>query len=770
MKYQKNKSQDLTNEIKKLHGELVVKINDHDYKYYVLAEPTISDSEYDLLMKELIKLEEEYPELSTPDSPTNRVGGEPTKEFTTVKHSIPMLSIEKANSYEDLIRFDKRIRGILETDNYQYYCELKIDGVSLSVKYTGGGFLLAVTRGDGEFGDDITANAKTIKSIPLKIRSNNKLILDFEVRGEVYISKKDFQEMNEELKLIGEKPFANPRNCAAGTLKLLDPKIVASRPLKVFIHSLIAENIQLQSESLNFLKNLNFAINSNSKICKNISEVFDFCENWKNKRDLLDYEIDGIVVKVDNLQQQEKLGLKSKYPVWANAFKFPPRIDKTKIKGITFQVGRQGTITPVAELEPIELYGSVISRATLYNEDFINMIDLHTNDTVLIAKGGDVIPKIIEVVKSDRKEDSIKFKFPKSCPACNSDLIKEQLNTNDRKEIAWRCANIALCPAQLIGRIELFSQRSALDIESLGGMVAENLIKNELIKNPLDLFDLKLNQLATLNLGTKEQKRILGKKNATKILNSLQKAKSLPLSKWIFALGIRDIGIDTAIKIAKLHNTFNDIVNSNLISGIVKLENLYVELYKYSPYSRINKIINDEEIKILKNKYNTIKEEINKLGGELENINAVKKSKSQQLKLTNINNNKNIKESNAVPKYIKFIGVESAKSVLEFFNSKVGKNFILRIKELHINPLGKNVLNETSNKLKGKIFVLTGTLKNLSREKVKNIIEDNGGKTNSIISKNVDYVVVGDNAGSKLNKAKELNIQTLNEEEFLKLI
>lgn len=533
-------------EAKKEIDELKKIIEEQNYNYYVLANPKISDFEFDDLLKKLISLENQFPDLITTDSPSQKVGGEVSKKFPVVKHDTPMLSLANAYSFEDLREFENRIKKILGNEIFQFVCELKIDGVSLSAKYVNGSLSQAATRGDGETGEVITNNAKTIKSLPLKIKKINDEHLNFEVRGEVFMEKNDFNEMNIERNAKGEKLFANPRNSTAGTLKLLDPKQVANRPLKIFLYNLKSKNLKFHSESLNILSKLGFVVNKNYKICKSIDEVISYCKKWNDDRNKLEYEIDGVVVKIDSLDQQEKIGSIAKSPRWAIAYKFPAEKIFTKINGITLQVGRLGTITPVAELEPVLLAGSVISRATLHNEDFINQMDIRIGDFVQIEKSGDVIPKVVSNDLNRRSVDSKKFRFPKNCPVCNSKLSRII------DEAAYYCSNFN-CFAQICGRIEHFAHRGAMDIEGLGEAVVKLLVNEKLIIDSADLYNLKIEQLSPLER--------MGDKSAQNLINSIDKSKSQELWKLIFGLGIKNVGNVAAKKLANKFTSIENISN-----------------------------------------------------------------------------------------------------------------------------------------------------------------------------------------------------------------
>lgn len=523
------------------------KLADADYKYYVLAQPDIEDYKYDMMMKELMDLEKKYPELITPDSPTQRVGGAITNEFPTVIHEVPMLSLSNSYDENDLFEFDKRIKNILKEQKYRYVCELKFDGVAVSLVYRDGIFIQGATRGDGVRGDEITTNLKTVRSVPLTTSFSGSTFkkLDIEVRGEVFIKKNDFAKINEKQEQSGEKLYANARNTAAGTLKLKDSRIVASRHLDMYCYFLRHldnnENAKLTShyENLQILKKLKFSVNSYTSVQENIDDVLKFCNKIESLRDGLPYEIDGVVVKIDLIKQQELLGNIAKSPRWSIAYKFKAKQAVTRLKAITLQVGRIGTITPVAELEPVFLAGSTISRATLHNSDEIERKDICVGDYVKIEKGGDVIPKIVEVVKEKRPKDSRPFKMPGKCPVCKTELERVEGEAN------YYCVNY-LCPAQIQGRIEHFVSRTAMDIEGLGYKIIEKFIELGYLKDITDIYNLYKHE--------KELKSIerFGEKSIDNLLQSIESSKERPFDRVLYAISIRHVG-DRAARILARH-------------------------------------------------------------------------------------------------------------------------------------------------------------------------------------------------------------------------
>lgn len=525
-------------------------IRDADYKYYVLAEPDIDDYKYDMMLKELGEAEKKFPELITPDSPTQRVSGEPTKIFKTVQHKIPMLSLNNSYNFNELIEFDNRIKNILEDKKYEYVCELKFDGLAVSLIYENGSLVTAATRGDGSQGDDVTQNMKTIRSIPLSVTKGK--INNFEVRGEVFFRKEDFIKINEEQGLKGGKLFANARNTAAGTLKLKDSAIVASRALNFYSYFIHTDEIKIEShiESIHLLEKLKFPVNSYYEKCVSIEKVKEFCDRIEGIRDSLPYDIDGVVVKVNSTEQQKLLGSISRSPRWAIAYKFKAKEAETKILSIECQVGRTGIITPVANLEPVFLAGSTISRATLHNFDEIKRKDIREGDFVKIEKGGDVIPKVLSVLTEKRSKDSKPFPIPVSCPVCNSKLEKPE------DEVYYYCPNYN-CPSQVKGRIEHFVHRNAMNIEGLGESIIDIFLNNGFISNYADIYELKSKKSNILKLER------FGVKSVENILAAVEESKKKPFDKVLFALGIRHIGERTAKILADKFITLENLMKAN---------------------------------------------------------------------------------------------------------------------------------------------------------------------------------------------------------------
>jgi len=516
---------ELKKEVERLRQEL----NRHNRLYYVLAEPEISDAEYDRLYRRLQELEAAHPDLITPDSPTQRVGGEPLEGFTSVRHAQPMLSLDNTYSEEELAEWDQRVRKALPGEDVSYLVELKIDGVAIALKYKDRQFVQGVTRGDGVTGDDVTANLRTLKSLPLTLEATAPAG-DLEVRGEVFLSKQSFVRLNEQKQEAGEKPFANPRNAAAGSLKLLDPKITAQRSLAVLVYTAdarTADNAGKQSVLLKTLAKWGLPVNPNYRACKTLNDIKDFMHEWEEKRHSLPYEIDGLVIKVEDVVQQKRLGTTSKSPRWAIAYKYAAEQAQTRLQKIVIQVGRTGVLTPVAELEPVFLAGSTISRATLHNEEDIERKDIREGDQVVIEKAGEVIPRVVKPVLSVRTGSEKKFKMPQKCPVCQSRVMKIA------GEVAWRCVNPA-CPAQVKGSLLHFAQRNAMDIEGLGDALVDQLVEKGLVRDYGDLYSLTVEQLIPLER--------MAQKSAENLINSIESSKHRTLSRLIFALGIPLVG------------------------------------------------------------------------------------------------------------------------------------------------------------------------------------------------------------------------------------
>ena len=641
----------------------------HNYRYYVLASPIITDEEYDKLMKKLIELEEKYPELRTPDSPTQRVGGQPLSGFESVEHSEPMLSLDNTYNEAEILNFHERVKkNVGETE---YVAELKIDGVSIALRYENGILVKAITRGDGLRGDDVTTNVKTIKSIPLRLPEP----ITIEVRGEIYMPVSDFEEYNRQREEEGLTPFANPRNATAGTLHLLNPSEVSQRKLDSFIYFVVKpQNFGLKThwEALDFLKNLHFKVNPHNELCKSINDVIEYWRKWSKNRSQLEYWVDGVVVKVNNFEQQNELGWTAKSPRWAIAFKFPAQQAKTRIMDVTFQVGRMGTITPVAELEPVELEGTVIKRASLHNFDYIQQKDIRIGDYVLIEKAGGIIPQIVHVITELRDGTEKEVIVPSKCPVCGGDVGKESGDY-----VAYVCLN-PHCPAKLKRHLEVFVSRQALDIQGLGPRIISKIVDAGLVKDIADIFYLSVFDLSQISG--------LGPKMISNILSEIERAKSATLDKLIVGLGIPGIGEKTAKVLAKKFKSLEDLSNATA-ERLLEIEG---------------------------------------------------------------------------------VGEDSAKNIVDYFSLPKTKEIIEKLKRAKVNL--ENTAIEEEDILSGLTFCVTGTLKGYSREEIKKYIESLGGHFTDTVTKKTNYLIVGDNPGSKLQKAEKFGVEIITEEEFLRLV
>lgn len=636
-------------------------------RYYDDDNPEISDFEYDMLMNELKNLEREYPEFISKDSLTQKVGGTVKEGFEKVTHIVPLQSLQDVFSYEELYSFDERMKKFGE--NIQYVVETKIDGLSVSLEYKNGEFVRGATRGNGQVGEDITDNLKTIKNIPQKLKEN----IDIIVRGEVFISKKDFDELNE--KQDEENKFANARNLAAGSLRQLDSRITEARPLDIYIFNVQkSDTIQFRShyESLVYLEKLGFNVNPIKVLCKNIDEAIKEVENIGNTREEIPFGIDGAVIKVDDLNLREEIGTTFKVPKWAIAYKYPPEQKETILKDIICNVGRTGVITPMAILEPVVVAGSKISKTTLHNEDFIKEKDLKIGDHVLIQKAGDVIPEVVKVLKEKRTGKERLFEMPKVCPVCGAEAVREE------GEAAVRCIGIE-CRAQNLRNIIHFASKEGMNIEGLGEKIVEQLYNNELIKTIADIYYLKQEDIQSLKKD--------GKKFAKNLVDAIEQSKSNELDRLICALGIRHIGTKSAKTLAKRFKSIDGLINATL-----------------------EELIDTDDV------------------GEI-----------------------------------------TAKSIYEFFKQEQTIDLINKLKNAKVNMELKEDVN-SDNRFEGKTFVLTGTLENYTRDEASKIIEDFGGKTSSSVSKKTDYVLAGEEAGSKLTKAENLGVKIISEQEFTKMI
>ena len=659
-------------EAKKKIIELRAILEYHAKKYYDEDSPEISDFEYDMMMNELKNLEKEFPEFITKDSLTQKVGGTVKEGFNKVEHEVPLQSLQDVFNYQEIYAFDKRMRKAAEEFKkpLEYVVETKIDGLSVSLEYKQGILIRGATRGNGLIGEDITGNVKTIKNIPQKLTEN----IDITVRGEVFISKVDFEKLNEEREILEEPLFANARNAAAGSLRQLDSKETAKRPLDIYCFNVQKSEIDLEthSNSLEYLKKLGFNVNPVRKKCKTVEQVIKVIEEIGDNREELTFGIDGAVIKVDNLQLRQKIGTNFKVPKWAIAYKYPPEKKETILKDIVCQVGRTGAITPMAILEPVKVAGSTISKTTLHNEDFIKEKDLKIGDTVVIQKAGDVIPEVVEVIKKERNGNEKEFIMPTHCPVCGGIVVREE------GEAISRCIGIE-CPARLLRSIVHFASKSGMEIKGLGYSIIEELIARGMVNNIADIYDLTKEDFKSLKKN--------GEKFAQNLIDSIAKSKENELNKLISALGIRHIGSKGAKILAKRYTTMDRLMNA-------------------SSYS----LAETEEI------------------GEI-----------------------------------------SAQSLMEFFEQEQTIDLINRLKQAGVN-MTESKVEPVDDRFAGKVFVLTGTLEDYSRDEAAKIIESYEGKVSSTVSKKTSYVLAGEEAGSKLTKAEQLGIQILTEQEFKEMI
>jgi DNA ligase (NAD+) len=649
-------------------------LNQHNYNYYVLDKPTISDFEFDQLLKELQDLENQHPEFFDENSPTQRVGGSITKNFNTVVHEHRMYSLDNSYSTEDLMDWEVRIQKILGNVELEYTCELKYDGASISITYEDGKLKKAVTRGDGFQGDEVTNNIKTIRSIPLQLKGNYPP--KFDIRGEIILPFAGFEKMNQELIEIGETPYSNPRNTASGSLKLQDSAEVAKRPLECLLYFIVGNNLpfQTQFEGLQAARDWGFKVPSQSKLAKNMQEVLDYIAYWDVHRHDLPYETDGVVIKVNSLQHQDELGYTAKSPRWAMAYKFKSEQVSTRLNSISYQVGRTGAITPVANLEPVQLAGTIVKRASLHNADQIEKLDIRIGDKVFVEKGGEIIPKIIAV--AERGNETEPTHYITHCPECQTALERKEGEANHY------CPNFYGCPPQIIGRIQHYITRKAMDIEGLGGETVALLYQNGLVKNYADLYDLKIEQILPLER--------MAQKSAENLINGIEKSKEVPFERVLYALGIRYVGETVAKKLAKHYKNIDAIATASLMDLILVDE----------------------------------------------------------------------------------IGDKIAQSVIEFFENQDNCDTIDRLKTAGVQmAIDESKSTVVSVILEGKTFVVSGVFEKFSRDDLKKAIEDNGGKVGSSISAKTDYVVAGANMGpAKLEKANQLKIPIISEDDFLGMI
>jgi DNA ligase (NAD+) len=641
----------------------------HEYLYYVLDQPTLTDAEYDALMRELRDLEAKHPELLTPDSPTQRVGGKAREGFVKVAHSSPMLSLDNALDESELRDFDRRVRELLRGAGFLYVTELKLDGLSMAAHFLGGQFVQAVTRGDGVLGEEVTENARTIRSLPLRVKTS---LPRFEVRGETVMNRRAFEHLNADREERGLARFANPRNAAAGSLRLLEPAITASRRLDYYTYSLQVDGAPVFGrhwETLEELARMGFKVNVSRKLCRDVEEVLAFCAEWEAKREHLPYEIDGVVVKVDSIAQQEQLGFTARAPRWAIAYKYPARQALTTVENIDVQVGRTGALTPVAHLKPVEVSGVTVSRATLHNEDEIERLGLQIGDIVVIERSGDVIPRVVRVHEqgSYRK----RFHMPATCPVCGGKVVREEA------EAATRCINTN-CPARLKESILHFSARGVMNIDGLGDALVDQLVDRGMVRNVADIYSLTLDQLISLER--------MGAKSAGNLIANIEKSKLNPLPRVLTALGMRFVGERTAVFLAEAFGSLDRIAQAS-----------------------VEELQRSEEV-----------------------------------------------------------GPKVAESVCQFFREPRNRELVERLREAGLT-FEYQTRRKKGGPLQGLTFVLTGTLPTLTREEAARTIEAAGGKVSGSVSRKTSYVVAGEDAGSKLDKARGFGVKVIDEQRLLEL-
>lgn len=738
--------------------KLMDEIEEHDRLYYQEHRPVISDREYDIKLRELQSLEKQFPELASPQSPTQRVGGKPLDRFDSVEHRIPMISLDNAFNEKELSLFDNDVRKRLSQKEFSYVLEPKIDGVALSVRYERGVLARAVTRGDGRRGDDVTAGVRTIRSIPLRLRNFGDAPAVLEVRGEIFLPREAFAELNRRLQEAGKTVFANPRNAAAGSLKLLNPREVARRPLDARWYGVgeVSENEpQTHVDLLLLLEHHGLPTAKPQWHEKDIAAIIKRLHELQGQRGELPYEVDGGVIKVNERKHYDLLGYTARFPRWAKAYKFAPEEKETILRDITVQVGRTGVLTPVAELEPVHLAGSVISRATLHNEDEIRRKDIRIGDRVVIEKAGDVIPAVVRSCPEKRDGNERVFSMPGNCPVCNNPVSRRA------GEVALRCENLQ-CPAQLVRLIQHMCSRKALDIESLGGVIAEKLVDSGLVQEPLDLYKLDEDSMAKLNLGTSESPRIFGHPNAKKALDALQRARTLPLERWIYALGIPAAGEVAARILASEHERLEDLSRSPLIEAVLSVAELMKKAERINPYSRKHAPRDagerEQRVRELEELYRELQEKARPLvaAGWLREKREPRRNGPDKLRYVMPND--------------QGVGVETARHIRAFFESEKGAKLLEQIKKLDLRHENRKMKGTvSSDAFRDKTVVLTGTLQRYKRQEAAELIRAAGGRVTGSVSRSTDMVVAGEEAGTKLDTALKLGVRVIDEGQFVKL-
>ncbi|HYR59677.1 MAG TPA: NAD-dependent DNA ligase LigA, partial [Chthoniobacteraceae bacterium] len=695
-----------------------------------------------------------------PDSPTQRVGEKPVSGFRQVRHAAPMLSLDNLfakDGIDGLRKFVTSVEKAAPGEPLEWLVEPKVDGLAVSLRYEDGHFAVGATRGDGERGDDITSNLKTIRSVPLKIARAPSIL---EVRGEVYLPTAAFRRVCDEMIAAGEEPFANARNAASGSLKMLDPRIVAKRPLDIVLYGLgeVSDEVEVpptQEQILKWLHGFGFRIHRWMKLCHSVDEIMAAIDELDSVRGTFGFETDGAVIKLNDRALRERVGYHSRAPKWAKAWKYAAERAETRLRDITIQVGRTGVLTPVAELEPVFLHGSTISRATLHNEDEIRRKDIRIGDTVVIEKAGEVIPAVVSVVLEKRPAHTRPFDFSAhihgKCPACGQPVRR------DPQFAVWICENVG-CPAQKTRRLEYLAKRGALDLEGLGGIVADKLVElgkpNGGVDEPLDVFDLTLERLATLNLGTEEEPRVFGEKNARKLIDSIKASRECPLARWLHALAIAEVGEETAHDLAKFHQTIGEVADSKLLKKVVELDELRARIDADNPRSRLHKEKTELEKQQLASRHAELVTKANTIGAEL-----IARGFAQAAK------KKGAKDADAVV----VVGPVVARAALDWFASPAGREVLRRMRELGINPKGSEV-RASGSPFEGKTVVLTGTLEKMTRGEATEKIRALGGNVSGSVSRKTDYVVAGPGAGSKLDDARALGVKVIDEAQFIEML
>jgi DNA ligase (NAD+) len=735
-------------------ADLRAQVVHHDELYYRNSKPEITDFDYDALKRQLTELEGRFPDLARAlggESPTARVGDDRTEGFVRVKHRVAMTTLDNTYDESELREFHTRLAKFFGRDDLAYSVEPKIDGASISLTYENGRLVRAVTRGDGEEGDDVTVNVKTLANLPHTLHAGKGKdatpVPDLvEIRGEIFLRFTEFARINQAQQEAGQEPYANPRNLASGTLKLLDTAEVRARGLEIVVYGLgLCEPDDLVNSQAQWhaaLGQWGLPTLEHLRSVRGIEEIIAAIRDLDARRTALPYATDGAVVKLDDFELQQRAGYRGEgqsarklSPRWACAYKFAPERSETKLKAITIQVGRTGVLTPVAELEPVQLAGTTVARATLHNRDEIARKDIRIGDTVYVEKAGEIIPAVIGVNPAKRTPECVAYAFPEKCPVCGTTAVQVE------GEVAIRCPNPD-CPAQLVGRLDYVAGRGVLDLENLGGAVADKLVGTKAVRDMFDLFALKAEPLGELNLGTPEAKRMLGLKNATKIVEAIERSRTFDLGRWLLALQIRDVGGATAQDLAAVHGTLAKIADSELLPKLVRLADAKTELEDINPRSRKNPPKDDADRAGREKQYAA-------LAGEIAELEAIRERTPGADK----------------------IGAEVARHTVAFFASKRGRHAVARLAELGIAPTAARLATAPiTGVFSGKTFVLTGTLPTMTREEAAAKIEAAGGKVSGSVSKKTSYVLAGAEAGSKLEKAQSLGVAVIDEAEFRRLL